>query len=206
MPRIVPFRALRFDSERLPETAKVIAPPYDVISADRRAEFEAMHERNIVHLDLPRGEGDAKYEHARKLLEAWLADGSLREDAQPALYRYEQVFTFDKFIACWRPTLSRSSPLTRGRARARIGARDFLRSSSFRPSRRAWCCPTNTPCRVPRWIGSSSSRPPERTFRRSSPSIAILRGWPKPPLSAQPSAIRRWTPPRRTAANTACGW
>ena len=95
MPRIVPFRALRFDSTRLPETAKVIAPPYDVISAEQRAELETRDERNIVHLDLPRGEGDAKYEHARELLKAWMADGSLREDPQPAIYRYEQTFSFD---------------------------------------------------------------------------------------------------------------
>ena len=95
MARIVPFRALRFDPTRLPETAKVIAPPYDVISAEERAELEAQHERNIVHLDLPRGEGDAKYEHARDLLTAWMADGSLREDPKPALYRYEQIFSFD---------------------------------------------------------------------------------------------------------------
>jgi|ERR1017187_125758 uncharacterized protein (DUF1015 family) len=95
MARIVPFRALRFDPTRLPETAKVIAPPYDVISAEQRAELEAQHARNIVHLDLPRGEGDAKYEHARDLLAAWMADGSLREDPKPALYRYEQIFSFD---------------------------------------------------------------------------------------------------------------
>jgi uncharacterized protein (DUF1015 family) len=29
------------------------------------------------------------------LLDAWMADGSLREDPQPALYRYEQIFSFD---------------------------------------------------------------------------------------------------------------
>jgi len=95
MPRIVPFRALRFDPTRLPDTAKVIAPPYDVISAEQRAALEAQHERNIVHLDLPRGEGDAKYDHARDLLKDWIADGSLREDPKPALYRYEQIFSFD---------------------------------------------------------------------------------------------------------------
>lgn len=94
MPRIVAFRALRFDPARLP-TAQVIAPPYDVISPEERTRLEAQHGRNVVHLDLPRGDGDAKYERARQLLEAWTADGSLREDAQPAIYRYEQTFSFD---------------------------------------------------------------------------------------------------------------
>jgi uncharacterized protein (DUF1015 family) len=95
MPRIAPFRALRFDSSRLPETAKIIAPPYDVISPEQRAVLEAQHPRNIVHLDLPRGEGDAKYENARAMLETWLSESSLREDGAPAIYRYEQIFSFD---------------------------------------------------------------------------------------------------------------
>jgi uncharacterized protein (DUF1015 family) len=95
MPRIAAFRALRFDSTRLPDTAKVIAPPYDVISPEQREKLEAQHERNIVRLDLPRGEGDAKYDSARAMLEAWMADGSLREDERPAIYRYLQDFTFD---------------------------------------------------------------------------------------------------------------
>ena len=95
MPRIAPFRALRFDSQRLPDTARVIAPPYDVISPEQRAALEAQHPRNIVHLDLPRGEGDAKYESARAMLDAWMAEGALREDAEPAIYRYEQIFSYD---------------------------------------------------------------------------------------------------------------
>jgi uncharacterized protein (DUF1015 family) len=95
MPRIAPFRALRFDPSRLPDTARVIAPPYDVISPEQRTALEAQHERNIVHLDLPRGEGDAKYDNARAMLDAWISEGSLREDAEPAIYRYEQIFSFD---------------------------------------------------------------------------------------------------------------
>ncbi|MBN2573455.1 MAG: DUF1015 domain-containing protein, partial [Deltaproteobacteria bacterium] len=95
MPRIAPFRALRFDPLRLPDTAKIIAPPYDVISPEQRAVLEAQHPRNIVHLDLPRGEGDAKYESAAAMLEAWISEGSLREDGEPAIYRYEQIFSFD---------------------------------------------------------------------------------------------------------------
>lgn len=95
MPRIAPFRALRFNPSRLPDAAKVIAPPYDVISEPQRLVLEAEHARNIVHLDLPRGDGDAKYQRAAEMLGVWMAEGSLREDGKPALYRYEQAFTFD---------------------------------------------------------------------------------------------------------------
>lgn len=95
MPRIAAFKALRFDETRLPDLAQVIAPPYDVISPEQRATLEAQHGRNIVALDLPRGEGDDKYANARRLLDQWVSEGTLREDGQPAIYRYEQTFSFD---------------------------------------------------------------------------------------------------------------
>ena len=189
MARYVPFFALRFNPSRLPETAKVIAPPYDIISANERAVLEAQHARNIVHLDLPRGEGNARSEHARALLDTWMADGSLREDPQPALYRYSRSFL----------------PI-RAAGRARIRARAFSRSSSFRRSRRAWCCRMSTRCRDPRSTASSSSRPRRRKLRRSSPSIAIPRAWPRRRWSAPRRAFPRWMPPRPTAAGTDCGW
>ncbi len=95
MARIAPFRALRFDFSRVTDASLLIAPPYDVIGEAQRKELEARHARNIVHLDLPRGEGDERYQNSRRQLEAWLAEGSLRQDARPALYRYEQTFSFE---------------------------------------------------------------------------------------------------------------
>ncbi|HJX63048.1 MAG TPA: DUF1015 domain-containing protein [Polyangia bacterium] len=94
MARIAAFRALRFDQARFADFAPLLAPPYDVINEAQRKELEARHPRNIVHLDLPRGAGDARYDNARTQLDAWLAEGTLRQDAKPALYRYEQTFTF----------------------------------------------------------------------------------------------------------------
>ena len=94
MARIAPFRALRFDQGRFADLAPLLAPPYDVINEAQRKELEARHPRNIVHLDLPRGEGDARYDNARAQLDTWLAEGTLRQDVRPALYRYEQQFSF----------------------------------------------------------------------------------------------------------------
>ena len=95
MARILPFRALRYSQKLLPDTAKVIAPPYDVISPAERERLAAQDAHNIVSLDLPAGEGDAKYANAKALLDQWMASGHLVEDAFPAIYRYEQVFSFD---------------------------------------------------------------------------------------------------------------
>jgi uncharacterized protein (DUF1015 family) len=91
---IAPFRALRFDPARFPDLGPLIAPPYDVISESERDALERRHDRNVVRLDLPRGEGDEKYANARRLLDRWTEDGTVRLDAQPAIYRYEQTFPY----------------------------------------------------------------------------------------------------------------
>src|SRR5436305_14442117 len=94
MAQIAPFRGLRFDLSRTSQPASLLAPPYDVISERQREELEKSEPHNIVRLDLPRGEGDVRYENARASLEQWIADGTLRRDDKPALYRYEQTFTY----------------------------------------------------------------------------------------------------------------
>jgi uncharacterized protein (DUF1015 family) len=96
MAEIAPLHALRFALTMTDgsEPGRVLAPPYDVISPDDRAALERQHPHNVVRLDLPRGEGDDKYGQARVLLDQWIAEGVLREDPRPALYRYEQTFTY----------------------------------------------------------------------------------------------------------------
>jgi uncharacterized protein (DUF1015 family) len=94
MAQIAPFRGLRFDLSRVSDPSVLLAPPYDVISEKERQALEQRHDHNIVHLDLPRGEGDARYAHAGELLDRWIAQGALRQDERPAIYRYEQRFSF----------------------------------------------------------------------------------------------------------------
>jgi uncharacterized protein (DUF1015 family) len=90
---IVPFAGLRYDPKRVDDFARVLAPPYDVIGEAERAALEARHPQNVVRIELPRGEGDARYAEAARLLAAWRADGILRPDATQAYYVYEQQFT-----------------------------------------------------------------------------------------------------------------
>ncbi len=91
---IAPFNGLRYDLARVGDPSRVLAPPYDVISDAQRLELEARHPQNVVRLELPRGDGDAKYANAAALLNAWTTEGILRRDERPALYRYEQTFRF----------------------------------------------------------------------------------------------------------------
>jgi uncharacterized protein (DUF1015 family) len=93
---IAPLTPLRYDLARLAGDgglAKVVAPPYDVIDANQRAELASRHPYNVVKLILPEGEGDAKYAHAADLFSAWRTEGVLARDDEPAFYRYDQTFT-----------------------------------------------------------------------------------------------------------------
>jgi len=90
MADIAPMMPLRYgDPKALPE---VVAPPYDVIDDAMRAELAARHAKNVVHIDLPEGEGDAKYDNAARVFSAWQAEGVLVRDAAPAFWRYAQTF------------------------------------------------------------------------------------------------------------------
>jgi len=93
MADIAPLTPLRYDLARLPNgLADVVAPPYDVISAQEREALAARSPYNVVRLILPEGEGDSKYARAGELLSRWREDGVLVRDPEPAFYRYDQTF------------------------------------------------------------------------------------------------------------------
>ncbi len=94
MAQIAGFKGLLFDPARV-QIDKVLAPPYDVIDEAGRKELANLDEKNCVRIILPEAEGDAdaRYAHARELLESWTEEGTLVHDAVPALYRYHQIFT-----------------------------------------------------------------------------------------------------------------
>ena len=94
MPDIQPFRGLRY---RVPpaELARVLCPPYDVISPAYRDELYARDPRNIVRVVLSRAPGEAGYEEAGATFRGWIAAGLLAPDPEPSLYLLEQSFAVD---------------------------------------------------------------------------------------------------------------
>src|SRR5258708_5705026 len=89
MADVAPLKPLRYSAQALP---KVVAPPYDVISADERRTLATRDPHNVVHLILPEGEGDAKYADAARTLAKWRDESALVRDEQAAFYRYDQSF------------------------------------------------------------------------------------------------------------------
>jgi uncharacterized protein (DUF1015 family) len=82
--RIRPFTALRYADGDL---SRLVAPPYDVISAEQRTEYLARSPHNVVHLTLPESE-----EQAARDLTAWRDEGVLVEDSAPACWWLSQRY------------------------------------------------------------------------------------------------------------------
>ena len=91
MADVEPLRALHYDLERTGGLADVLAPPYDVIDAERRAELEARSPYNVVRIDLPVGEDP--YDTAARQLAQWRQEGVIVRDGRPALWAIEQRYT-----------------------------------------------------------------------------------------------------------------
>jgi uncharacterized protein (DUF1015 family) len=92
MADVQPLRALHYDPAVAGPLADVLAPPYDVIDADQRAELIARSPYNVVAIDLPQGEPD-RYAAAGELFESWQLQGALTRDREPALWAHTQDYT-----------------------------------------------------------------------------------------------------------------
>jgi uncharacterized protein (DUF1015 family) len=82
--QIRPFTALRYN---VPDLAAVVAPPYDVISDEQRAELRDRSPYNVVHLTLPDSEEQAAID-----LAAWRETGVLVEDGEPSYWWLQQQY------------------------------------------------------------------------------------------------------------------
>lgn len=91
MPRFEPFRALRYSPAAEPLDV-LVAPPYDVLSAEEVAEYGSKSSHNIVHVDVPAGGAD-RYVRAGALLRQWIADRVLVGDDEPSFTVYRTRFT-----------------------------------------------------------------------------------------------------------------
>ncbi|MCD4824277.1 MAG: DUF1015 domain-containing protein [Phycisphaerae bacterium] len=94
--KIRPFRGWRFPEGDI--SAK-IAPPYDILDQNDKDNLLARSEHNIVAIDLPHVPPkdlgpEEKYLASAALLQQWQQSGALVQDDKPALYAYEQSYTW----------------------------------------------------------------------------------------------------------------
>lgn len=97
MAHVEPFRAFRYDPARV-ELAKAVTQPYDKITPEMQDRYHSASPYNLVRIILGKRHDldDASnnpYTRAAAHFSEWRKQGILRQDLEPALYRYSQLFT-----------------------------------------------------------------------------------------------------------------
>ncbi|MGE3979657.1 MAG: DUF1015 family protein, partial [Nitrospira sp.] len=91
MSQIIPFQGMLYDQMLVGSIKDVVAPPYDIIDAEGQKRLHDRHPRNIIRMELGLDQtGDSpihnRYTRAAATLQAWLKEGIVKRDAQPAVY------------------------------------------------------------------------------------------------------------------------
>src|SRR5437870_5309069 len=96
MAHVFPFRALRYNQERV-RAADVVTQPYDKITPAMQARYYAASPYNLVRIILGRAEhgdnGSNVYTRAAEHYRQWRREGVLVEDPAPSIYACSQRFS-----------------------------------------------------------------------------------------------------------------
>ena len=94
MAEVQPLKTLRYEPSVVGVLDDVIAPPYDVIDAELRAELVARSPHNVVEVDLPVDpDGGDRYAHAATTLARWRQEGAVVQEDEPAFWALDQEYT-----------------------------------------------------------------------------------------------------------------
>ena len=113
MADLQPLRTLRYEPSAVGSLEDVIAPPYDVIDAELRAQLAARSPYNVVEIDLP-----PSYAQAAATMADWQQRGVLVREDEPAVWVLRQDYEAPD-----------------GRRRTRTGVLARLRVDEYGPGR-----------------------------------------------------------------------
>jgi|DewCreStandDraft_1066081.scaffolds.fasta_scaffold01186_9 uncharacterized protein (DUF1015 family) len=97
MARVYPFRAWRYNPEKVGDLAAVLTQPYDKITPTMQEQYYARSPYNFVRVILGKTfpedtEAQNVYTRARQELRRWMREGVLVADRAPAIYIYFQTY------------------------------------------------------------------------------------------------------------------
>jgi len=95
---IRPFCGVHYNPSLVKDLAKVLCPPYDVITPQLQQELYQRNDCNFVRVEFGRElqqdkDTDNRYTRARTTLEKWLNQGVLKVDRKPSIYVVDHHFT-----------------------------------------------------------------------------------------------------------------
>ena len=100
---IVPFRGIRYNSDKIGDLADAITPPYDVITSEEQEQFYRRSPYNLIRLEYGKTspdnrDGENRYTRAAAYLKTWLAEKVLLLEERHSFYLYRQAFTFQGVV------------------------------------------------------------------------------------------------------------
>lgn len=98
MADIKPFRGYIYNTEKIKDIAKILAPPYDVISPKMQDSLYKRSDFNVVRLILAKeesgkGKFENKYKKAKSFFEEFIRENILVRDSLPSIYMYDQEYS-----------------------------------------------------------------------------------------------------------------
>lgn len=98
MANVIPFKALRYNTEKIGDLSAVTTPPYDIISPEEQENFYKANPDNVIRLEYGKiydddTEENNRYTRAAADLKRMLGDNTLIYEDKPAFYIYEEIFT-----------------------------------------------------------------------------------------------------------------
>ena len=95
MAKIKGFKGIRYNSEKVEDFNKIVAPPYDVINQDEQNRLYESDPLNVIRLILAKGDGEERYKNASTTFKQWLDDSVLIQEEASSIYPYYQEFEFE---------------------------------------------------------------------------------------------------------------
>jgi len=94
---IKPFKAVYYNKSKVRDFAKVISPPYDVISPEEQDHLHNLSPYNFTHIDFGKefpndDKNNNRYTRAKDAYANWFAKKVLVKDDKPCIYFYRQEF------------------------------------------------------------------------------------------------------------------
>jgi uncharacterized protein (DUF1015 family) len=91
--KIIPFRGLHYNPQKITDLSLVATPPYDIIPPEDESRYRERHPYNIIRIILPTEKaGGDRYQEAAHYLQQWQNDNILIRDKKPSFYPYQQIF------------------------------------------------------------------------------------------------------------------
>jgi uncharacterized protein (DUF1015 family) len=90
---VSPFRGIRYNQRIVGDLARVLCPPYDVITPEQQKLYYEKGDYNAIRLEFPEPIAD-RYQRAAITFEQWLKQGILQYDGVSSFYLHDHHFEY----------------------------------------------------------------------------------------------------------------